>query len=170
MVENYKRDHLQFDIAVVRGPESSEGIVSWGVYRREWSIVDDSDRLNGQSIPETPATLTAEITLVEHGYQIDIINRARATSDGNGVVKHSICRDFGGHYDIAALADTLDTALADLMDNIESIHRERIRQGKRTKCVHCGKTVAVNDNGKVRLHRNQRGTPCPAAWVKKDQQ
>ena len=118
---------------------------------------------------EIPATLTADITLVEHGYQVDIVNRSRATSDGNGVVRHSICRDFGGDYDIAAMADTVDAALVDLMNNIESIHRERIRQENRAKCDHCGKTVAVNRNGKKRLHRNQRGTPCPAAWVKKDQ-
>jgi hypothetical protein len=114
---------------------------------------------------DTHGTLTAEITLVEHGYQIDITNRSRATGDGNGAIRQSVCRDFGGDYDIAAMADTLHDAMIDLMDNIETIHRERIRQQSRATCPHCGRIRHVNRNGKMRLHRGRNGSPCPATHV-----
>jgi hypothetical protein len=114
---------------------------------------------------EIPATLTADITLVEHGYQVDIVNRSRATSDGNGVERNSICRDFGGHYEIPDMAETLVSAMENVMRNIESIHRERIRQSKRVICPNCGRSVNVNSTGKIRFHRSRTESQCPGSYT-----
>lgn len=100
-------------------------------------------------------TVAAEITLVGHGYQIDIFNASRATRDGQGVTVHSICRDFGGDYDIAEMADTVAAELAELMNRIEETHRRRKGVKKCVVCPTCERSVPVNRDGSVRSHKNR---------------
>jgi len=67
-----------------------------------------------------PFTVGAEITIVGHGYQIDVTDASRATSDGNGAVKQSACRDFGGDHDEAEVAGFVAEKLIEFMDGIET--------------------------------------------------
>lgn len=72
-----------------------------------------------------PFTVGAEITIVGHGYQIDVVDASRATPDGNGAVKQSECRDFGGDYDEAEMAQFVAARLVQLMRTIEHDFRRR---------------------------------------------
>ena len=66
----------------------------------------------------TPA-LQANVYLVRHGYQIDIIDTTCATPDGNGVITQTMCRDFAGDYDEAIVASELTSAFLDTIKNLE---------------------------------------------------
>jgi hypothetical protein len=72
-----------------------------------------------------PFTVVAEITIVGHGYQVDVIDASRATPDGNGAVKQTECRDFGGDYDEAEMAEFVSGKLIELMRGIENDFRRR---------------------------------------------
>ena len=69
-------------------------------------------------------TVTASITLVEHGYQIDIRDHTRATADGQGVEVASMCRDFGGDYAIGDMANSVVATLIHAMESLEANHRK----------------------------------------------
>lgn len=70
-----------------------------------------------------PFTVGAEITIVGHGYQIDVVDASRATADGNGAVKRTECRDFGGDYDEAEMAEFVSGKLIEFMREIEKEYR-----------------------------------------------
>jgi len=58
-------------------------------------------------------TIRADITLVEYGYQIDVTRDDEHTGTG------STCRDFGGAYEIDAMANYLNDRLFLLMRDFE---------------------------------------------------
>ena len=69
--------------------------------------------------------IVVKIGIVGHGFQIDVFNYSRATKDGNGVEHTCCCRDFGGTYDVAEIADAAAKALIDAMILLE---RDKLRE------------------------------------------
>jgi oligoribonuclease NrnB/cAMP/cGMP phosphodiesterase (DHH superfamily) len=70
-------------------------------------------------------TVTAEITLVEHGYQIDITDHTKRKESKTACV----CRDFGGDYDISEMATSVVAALIQAMAGLEKNHKLITRAG-----------------------------------------
>ena len=71
-----------------------------------------------------PKHVEASITLVEHGYQIDVRDYTQSPDDKKGVLISTVCRDFGGEYDIGELAKTVTAALFGMMEKLEDYHKE----------------------------------------------
>ncbi len=77
--------------------------------------------------PRNPKHVEASITLVEHGYQIDVRDYTQSPDDRTGVLVSTVCRDFGGEYDIGEMAKTVTAALICMMENLEDYHKEVVR-------------------------------------------
>ena len=72
--------------------------------------------------------IVVSISLVGHGFQIDVFDYTRASDDGNGVIHSASCRDFGGTYDVVKIADAATAALIEAMQKLE---RTRLRSPKK---------------------------------------
>ncbi len=65
--------------------------------------------------------LTLKVTLVRHGYEFDIFDR-------NGIKVASVCRDFGGNYDVglsgAILVRQIRNTFKDLEQSIKAVEKK----------------------------------------------
>jgi len=79
---------------------------------------------DGSRKRRNPKHVEASITLVEHGYQIDVRDYTQSPDDKTGVLVTTVCRDFGGDYDIGELAKTVTAALIGMMEKLEDYHKK----------------------------------------------
>ena len=104
-------------------------------------------------------TIQANLCLVGHGYQLDIINYVRATPDGNAVEMTSICRDFADSYDVGEIAAAVEHALAKALLTLERDYlRARVlvvreSQDGQSSAISAARTLLVTrPRDKVELH------------------
>lgn len=91
-------------------------------------------RKNGDSRKRRSAKhVEASITLVEHGYQIDVRDYTQSADDKTGVLVSTACHDFGGSYDIGHMAKTVTAALIGMMERLEEYHKKALHLEERFK-------------------------------------
>lgn len=102
----------------------------------------------------TPA-LQANVFLVGHGYQIDIVNHT-----GPETTIHTTCRDFAGSYDVTRIATAVEIAFVNAMRKLEQRYlKPTVRMIRQTGALNQSSVIseartllAMNPDDKVEVH------------------